>query len=513
MVDKKRASCAAGSFVGDMINLGLITDETTHQAVKDLHSKAKMAGSFTRNDKLLSWMTDAELALRGAHDPLTGFFSKYTGTLTRDLLRFTMKPADVVGVELVDRVGGVFENFKKQFPKATTQDWNKHGAPVLKRMYQEVKDHFPPEKQDYLKNYMDAMIDGAAHYSKVKQSVPSTIATNVLKNFVGNNPAITLLNVFEILPKTYAWARMNGLGNKGFFTAVSQLYKDMRKYGHRRVPELDAKGVYGKFTKSSFPMIAAAQDKFGVESLLDFTENPFRTFTYRLGEQLGEGQGLRALEEVTFNYRAENSPQMFWKSSDKNLFALMRYTIGTNEFILKMAANAFGGSRPHQEALLAFAALQIAQTGINSAIPGILWPVLPEDLKEEFKEFEKSIPVANLTEKIIGQDYSEYTQVLNVPVIGIGLNLAQQDLENFGRALAQTPGLLYDQQYLGAITNLATAAMYGGQIFQIPGLNFTSARLMGEVHKAAVGEIEWSNLAEEILIRTKVLPEEYRREF
>jgi hypothetical protein len=530
-----KAECISASLLQDAKNFGATPDDTKNfKILADLHDKMKMAGASLRNDKLLA--TDVLLTQDSLSNRLLEGFQEFTNIPARDILLFTMKPQEIMGVDVTDAVREVYRSFKASTKNPNMAQWRKKTTKVWDSMEKLVLENSEDFKKHYIKKYFKELKEGSVEFGSETNESPFTkVVRNVVGNFVGNNPLITAYNLVEISPKGLMYALGNGGDVGTFIRALKQTYQQSGGQVWRRIPEFEQLGVYGKrdfaennkLTKTLklegvVDAVKGIQEKTGVDNILDPTENFMRSIYYNMGRELyGAGNAFKALEDLSFVYEFGNIPEMLWRTSDKNALALMRFSVGMLSLFGKMSyglLNAvknkdLASASKYGQAFLAFGVVQAIQTGVSSVIP---WPVavLPDEVREkiglsdeQLSSYDEGLPL-NLVNKLTGARFEEGVRPFGLPALGVGLALAQQDVNAFKRNFNLAVESASEGELLQGAMATATAGAYFFQLGRIPGLNFTTARLMQTATEASVGEVEWDEAHMDALIRLKLYSDE-----
>jgi len=247
----------------------------------------------------------------------------------------------------------------------------------------------------------------------------------------------------------------------------------------KRVPELDALGIYGK--------------KDGI-NIIDITENFNRTASYFLGEELKAAgfntSGREALEAISFVFRDGNLPPMLLNRNTKSNLKLMSFSIGTTQFYGRMLAQAAKGDPNAIAAFLTFNAITAMQTGSRSVVPVPIDATLnavSDEYKEAMQEFDKQVGF-NLVGQLTGQDFAEFAQPLGGPAFGIGQQILTSDIQAAGRGVTRGVGALSEGEYLEALARFTQAYFAVGQFGKIPGVNNLSKRAADAAAEAVAKE-------------------------
>lgn len=312
-----------------------------------------------------------------------------------------------------------------------------------------VPEHLQQQANDFL-NFVDS---GGVFAGKIQATEkvkfgtePFKTAQNMASNVVGaivkGNPLIAAFNVFEFTPKAlvYSIEHKGAAGPLHILDAMARYMKDTNGMFWKQTETLKNAGVYGMFNEAKAPA-KGALGKTGRafenlnDGILNSTERPLRGLSYYLGESLGTG-GMDALEKVAFVYQPAHVPALLWHRDASTYIPLMRFSIEALKFHRQMVQNLREGFKAGDieaitktgGAMLAFAAMNTIQTGIETNIPALFWNMFPEDWQDRIKAINEAVPIFNIAGKATGIDFAEKQQ-LGTPALGIGLSAAQTTIE------------------------------------------------------------------------------------
>ncbi len=460
----------AGMFAKNQ-NIGSNVDEASiePELIKDPHlAEVYTKHSAEYDQELINWQRIKNA--KGVDAKTAAAFEELTGVKWQSINGFFNSPTQYLGEDFTKPILDALEGMQEADPNLTIAGYRRRIKPLVQETLNRVKD-LDMIAQNKAYDWLRYIEEGGPYFRKGIKNPVAKFASNAVGNLVTNNPAITLYNVFEFLPKALVYANQNG--------DMSAMGRAMRRYMDasggkfwERIPELETKGFYGQRAKGKIADFM--NKKLGFDNLIDLTENPLRGMSYYLGEEIKPGTGAKAIEDIAFAYRPGNEPQMMWNHEGKATVMLMRFSIKSMQLYGSLAKQAIQGNKKAAASLAMFHVMTAAQTGTASSIPKPVWAALPEDMREELEQFE-GISGA------IGLDIAENTQPFGGVAFGLGYNIATSDLA----ALSKIPKAI--QQ--GLEGDIAEAAYTGGlglimaaQLARIPGVNMNAIKF----YKAAV---------------------------
>lgn len=517
----EKLECMGAAIMADSLNFGNTPNQQKiFDAVKSLKNKTKFAAATKRNDKLIA----ASIDKNSPELKWLRKFSEGTGIPIDDVLTETMRPHQIMGKEITDAVYDLEQGFNKAFPNGDARNWQSEMKKVLTELEQQALATNEDFKHAYIRDYFAELRDGSTKYGVERfQTAGSKVVRNVVGNFVGNNPKIALLNLVEVVPKGLAYAMASG-NPKAFLTGIKKAWQASGGKVLWRIPELEELGIYGNRQMSRFEGVRNFQEKVGFDSIIDPSENFMKNVYYYMGEEInGVNGGWEAVEELSFMYRFGNTPKYLWRNTDKNFYALMRFSVGMLQLQGKMVHNfiksALQGDYKTAGNLLmagtAFSVVQAIQTGTASAVPYPVDFVLPKDMQEDYKDYlaelDASLPGMNLMKLATQTDYSEAVRPFQMPSMGVGLSMAQSSMNSFGSQWQKAFEAGFEGDLLKGAVNLGSATLYGLQFGNLPFINYTTTRTVQSLVSAANDEIDWDEAHLDALKRMKLYDPESAR--
>lgn len=511
------ARCFIGTVLGYDKQHKVIDDAVVQEALgNDAHAQAQYAEAATDSNAKA-----AEAGFNANPDTPTAKVSKAfadaTGIKPHDLLKFFGKPTDVLGEDIVKPVTDIILQHKNTYGHNNYKAYQADVAPQLKAYRDYVLPTLDAARQNYLNEWIQSEIRGVSLYGRkayaggVNNPVAKAV-DNVIGNLISNNPAIALYNVFEVMPKAQAYA-IQELGPVGAQGAVLKAFGDfMRASGGqfwKRIPELEARGVYSVNELNKFEQ--KLDKAFGVHNVLDITENPLRSIAYYLGEAVGAGKGLQAVENIAFAYRPGNMPAMLWNREGAGSVHLMRYSIESMKLYGSLVKNL---ANPEKAANAAFALagfhlITAMQTGFASSVPLPIYQALPDDIKQQLDELSSENPLFNIAGKATGLNLTKQSQPLGGVAFGLGNQILTQNLgQGVSTSLKGVKELATGEAEQGSM-DLLQGLLTAGQVAKLPGINFTTLRLLKAARKSYEnGDLSAAGLTNEVKDQFHVLPKE-----
>lgn len=480
-----RIKCATAFTMANLKDEGAIVDEVAldkhlkapiskvKYGVENHAHHARLADEArpkldTYAQKGLNLLESYELPIRGIAETFTGSKS-------------------VLDESIAKRVNDLYMDHISRHGSEAGNIWQAEYAPQIRALRDEVMPNYHgTRKADYADKFFDLHERGGRLYNNPKKGHIQKAIGNVVGNLVMQNPAIMAGNMFEATPKMLAYA--TEAGNPGaVFKAIGKYMSETGGQFWKRIPELEAKGVYGFKQPGGF-------------SIIDITENPFRGMTYYLGEMLSPGGGLKAIEDIAFDYRLGYEPMFMLDHNERSTVTLMRFTVGTTQFLGHLYHQTLKGNPKAALALGAFMAMQTAQTGSVSALP-VPVTALGDSLTEgEFTEGLRGFDEmsgANLTQRFLGTDLSELTQPIGGIAFQVGGSVATSDIKAGMKGLSRSAGSAAEGDVGLAAAYALEAALKLGQFGKFPGVNNATARFGGAIRKSVENDLS----AKETLIQ------------
>lgn len=308
-------------------------------------------------------------------------------------------------------------------------------APVAKKMIDSIPD-LPEHVQAYAQRYIKNIINGERFYDFKGNNQPNIISKmgmNAVRNLTTFNPAIVLLNVTEALPKTIA-----EYGIVNTMKGISRMAQSTGGKFWREIDDLAKQGIYGVHHNEQFKIDPLA-----------WTENPNRAIYYYAAEAAGKS-GLEGVEKLGYQYRFGHAPTILMEHHGMNDLRLMTFALGQARMYGQWAADLTGGLLRIKDGRLAlgsfegqkfakgasalamFSIVQAMQTGVDTAVPGIVWGVLDPETQDEIKSLNEILPT-NIIGKTTGVNIGSKVQPVGGLVIGIGQDVTQSNIEGVGR--------------------------------------------------------------------------------
>ena len=492
VANRRLLDCVTGLIAGAEETRGLsATDAEIQETITSPHGQASYAQASAR-----SYVEAAKKALAERSGTKASIWSEKIsqsiGGKPQDWHMFSARMDEILGPEVMEPMIKKLEDFTSQFPEGTFDDYKREVVPFLKQYKDITLETLDPIYKKQFSQAVDDQIKGFSLFrqefnNKVPRSVVDKAVDNSLKAVVSNSPNIALYNPFEVLPKSYVLA----IEKVGPGRAEAALMKTIADFSSATKGKfwMKAEGVppsvYDSVSNSS--VAKWLEKRIGIGNLVDATENPLRTFSYLLGENLEPGFGRKAVEEVAFTYRPGNEPAMVRNTVFARSVQLMRFSIRAGQMYLGLWRKAVGGGLQTQEsqraamALVGFHSFMAVQTGLKSSVPAPLWLALPEDVREQIEQLDQDTPGLNLV-KHLGIDISQATQPLGGIAVSVGGAIATTAAQSGITRIAKAPAAAAEDPLLGAM-NLLEGAVTLSLPTKAP-TNFAASRMIRAIRKS-----------------------------
>jgi hypothetical protein len=476
MATRTKAECFAGVFSAkSKYNGAQHVDESVEATTKTAHGHEVYAKHGAEYDQEAFNFARAKENIGKAKGlgKVSAAFEEATGVKWQHVATFFDSPASYLGEKFTNPILNKLEQLPQQYPEMTRAVYNREIKPLLASARAEVT-NLDPMLQNKAYDWLNHIEKGGPYFSKGTPNPITKLAGNAVGNLITNNPAIALYNVFEFLPKAMAYSiQQVGPENTGnvLIKGISDYVKASGgiKSFWKRIPDLDAKGVYG--SKETGAVAQWLEKKTGVSNILDLTENPLRGLSYYLGEAIQPSTGTKALEDIAFVYRPGNEPQMHWNLEGKATVSLMRFSVKTMQMYGGLVKSAVIDKNPRAAAALAaFHIMTAVQTGASSTIPAPVWAALPEDTKEQISQIEG-------LDSLIGLKLDDAQRPIGGLAFGLGYNIATSDLAALSKIPKAIKMGVEDGEWGNAAYEGSLGLLMAAQLGRIPGLNLSTVRL------------------------------------
>lgn len=477
-------SCALGQLVNYNKQHGGTVDEAALQReLKDPHAKAVYAngsGKYYSKLGLDAPVTDKAWA-KGMD------FLSDRKDILGELHAYVASSDGILGKDLIDRVEKVYLDHIKRVKEAGIKMdeskylWDEKAQPEMQKLYYDAFNKLretAPQKLQYLDDVMLEHVDGTQIFGSFRhRSAIGKLASNLMTNFIGWNPALVAYHALEGLPKMMAYAVENGGSPADVILAMRDHIKANNGNPFGRAKDMTDQGLFGVHEEG--------EGFHGIHRLVDVSENFLRGTAYRLGERLGKG-GTHGMEKVAFVYRYGNAPLLALKASGFTDLGLMRYAIGQGKFYLHMFSQP---KNPRMmAALAAFSVMNAIQTGFKSIIPLPAQALLPDDVKQAIQELSDATPGVNLIQKMLGTDLSEKASPGAFPGIGVPLAMVNQTIKGAGGFVKKGVSAFEEGRPTEGALRIVQALWGIGQLDNIPGVNIATQKALAAVADQVAGE-------------------------
>lgn len=516
--------CVIATMSGALKATGSVFDDAVFNEMKSLRAKTKYAAAAVFNDTVI--------AKAYAQDPrmTTNSVFKAAEALSipvTSLLRSVMRQSDVMGKDVTDAAQSIFSIAVKYGydPAKDLEEYVKHTQPHYEALMESTlrKHAYRPYLTHNIKDYFDGLLFGGMRgQPQMKQPSPAgKSVANVVNNLVGQNPMIAFYNPLEIariaaLATQYkdliqvstamlkAAKRLDELTD-GKTLTKSKFTEDAGSLGPKEMvseadiqalaeSKLELLGKSGKYT----------QEKTDLGSKLNSINNTYQTYIYLLGEELQQGMGRNFILEAGVIYKFADMPIVFSHEANKAEFALMRFAIGILDTMTKITENAIRSKDPKNLVpIFVWVTVHAMLTGYQSAVLGVLYDMLPNSTKEVLAQLDKEAPIFDIVGRLTGRDLTAPT-LTNLPVIGFGYNLLEQDINNARYRTQQAFEHTSEGEIGQAAASLTSAAFAGLLLGRVPGANYNTARSMKLIYKEIEALRKSDSLADSVLTQFKI---------
>lgn len=508
MGSKTKENCFLGGFSAkSKYNGAQHVDETVEANMRDPHGLetfSKHAVEYDQDAFNFARLKGNFKNAKGFNEKAAAIFQEATGIKWQHMAAFPAPPEALLTEAITGRILKESESLIERFPTMTRKQYNEALRSAIKDTKAKIA-NMDPILQSEAYDWVDFVEKGGDFFRPIgapETNVVAKLAGNAVSNLVTNNPAIALYNVLEFTPKALVYAiKNNGAdaprvmiqGITDYIKATGGIHKFWN-----RIPELEAKGIYSN--KATGVVGKFAEKKFGVGNILDTTENPLRGLSYYLGEASAKGMGQKALEDIAFVHRPNNTPKMLRSVHNKATVSLMRFSISTMQMYGGLVKSAIVDKNPQAAAALAaFHIMTAIQSGAQSTIPLPVWAALPDDTKEQIKSVKG-------LDSLIGLNLADSQQPLGGVAFGLGYNIATSDLAALSKIPKGIKAGIQDGDWGNAAYEGSLGLLMAAQLGRIPGVNLTTVRLYKAAAKGWVdNEANAGYISKEYLDSIKVL--------
>lgn len=443
-----------------------------------------------------------------------------------------MRPSEVLGEDVFNTVKKIREAALKDGPltyeqwvKTTKQSFDALEASLRTRfsdrldtemLFQDGKGGKKPLLLgSYIDDYMDELRNGGQMYAYHDYSTGGKLTKNVTRNILANSGSIAVLNAAEYMTKAMPYALLKADNPaQAMMALTSSVFKTLGETGpltpFKRLSKLEKAGVYAglddPYGPGSLPGLriayAALQKKFGLNNIVEITDNSIKNLFWNLGEELGIG-GQAAITDNVFTYEFGNAPRAFWRSSNSVMMSLQRFGMGQMRWFGDLARSAAKGNVNAMMGLVAAAAIPTMLFGTEATVGGgILGMGLPQQLKDWAKETDEAVPFFDLVDKTFKTDMSKLGSPLTAPSLGVAASIATQSFKSMGSSMSKMWEGIAEGDPAKAAVNFGLLMSLGMSVtgYKVLGTGYTQATfraLRKEMEESY--ELKWDRVLDELL--------------
>lgn len=269
-----------------------------------------------------------------------------------------------------------------------------------------ASDNLSEAQQAYYKKYKSFYLDGGELYNLNSRSGLEKAISNLGGNVIKSSPNVILGNVLEgatKLPSLYPKTAI-----QGFAQAVEQGF-------FKKIPELDAQGVYG---------VNYAGEHLGKwEGLIGLTDVPLKNIAY-FADKLAGGDGIKGVQKVAFTPRFGDLPSIYYSGGGRSAVQFLGYTINTYKMYGSLLQEAKKGN--FQPLLTYHLMSGLLGGGVAAGIPMLAEDVIKTVFPDSADWFDENKgPLAQLV------------QPNNINRLGITYDIASRQIQRLG-SMAQS---------------------------------------------------------------------------
>ncbi len=353
---------------------GVETDTMPFAEVEDMDGRPHATGAMVDRinlDKVdvfdaeaakTHWMQKAADIIGDPVGHLKGFIvdnRNWSGLLGEDFI-----------APMQDFLEGHFSSYGDDL-KAGRGDYNAQLEDILDSL---PTDGFSDAQLRLAEKYKALMRDGGPFYGK---EGGVGFINNIVGNVIQSSPTVLFGNPLELaykLPALYPKQMVPAIG------------KAMELGLFKRIPELEARGVYG----SSVGTKNVLGDRKSFEGLIGLTDVPAKNITYWAGELAQQGGGPKAVQDVMFVPRFADIPAVYYSGSGRLTVGLLSYTVNTYKLIAGLSSKALKGDMGALGSLATMYTLAGAIGGVGSEsgdpVSSVLASGMPQPLEVAIKK-------------------------------------------------------------------------------------------------------------------------------
>jgi hypothetical protein len=327
-------------------------------------------------------------------------------------------------------------------------------------------DNLSDAQNAYYKKYKNFYMDGGELYNLNSRSGLEKAVSNLGGNVIKSSPNVIIGNVLEgaiKLPTLYGKTFMQGMAKaaeNGLFT---------------KIPELDAKGVYG---------VNYAGENLGKwEGLIGLTDVPLKNIAY-YSDLLAGGDGIKGVQKVAFTPRFGDLPTIYHSGGGRTATQFLGYTINTYKMYGSLWQEA---KRGNFQPLLTYHVMAGLLGGAGASVPAIAQNIVQTAFPDSEAWFEENKnPLAQLV------------QPGNITRLGVGLDIANRQGQRAVSNIDSGVGKLQEGDVKGGILDIVDAGLSGMAFSSSPVGDINLQKVLRIAKDVANEEIDLEDVPEEL---------------
>jgi hypothetical protein len=399
-------ACSADNVIGSLLGMGEYNGNPVgFEAVDELDNGGK--ATYVDQKNKIGQAIDAESAPttpeqqakadadKQAKEATNGWLGD-AKTIVPGILQDVRNPSGVLGEDFIKPVVDfITDHHAEHFDdlKAGRSDYMDGIRDVFDDL-DVASDSLSDAQNAYYKKYKSFYLDGGELYNLNSRSGLEKAVSNLGGNVIKSSPNVIIGNVLEgaiKLPTLYGKTFMQGMAK----AAENGLFK--------KIPELEAKGVYG---------VNYAGESLGKwEGLIGVTDVPLKNIAY-YSDLLAGGDGIKGVQKIAFTPRFGDLPTIYHSGGGRAATQFLGYTINTYKMYASLWQEA---KRGNIQPLVTYHLMAGLLGGAGASVPAIgegVWTSLFPDSAEWFEENKN--PLAKLI------------QPGNISRIGVGFDIANR---------------------------------------------------------------------------------------
>lgn len=341
---------------------------------------------------------------------------------SKKLLNDLRNPSGIFGEEYIQPV----HQYIVEHHQAFADDlFSKEAKSAYYDGIEEVINSLPdlhPDLEYAADRYKSFYMKGGELYGRDQGNAVIGAGSSLVKNTLQNSPTVITGNVFEgaiKLPTFYPTTLLPAIG-KALQESGGNIFG--------KIPELEAKGVYGSSLGLEDATLGSRFGGILKEGLIGITDNPLKNIAYFAGE-LADGDGLKAVQKIAFVPRFGDTPMVYYHSGSRLAVQFLGYTINTYKMYAQMYKDLFN------PATAPTAARQLITYHAMAGLIGGAGAALPQPIVEMIKR------VAPDTEEWFDENRSPVAGLIqpgNIDRVFITGELASRQIKKLGGSILNT---------------------------------------------------------------------------